>query len=288
MRLDIRLTRGSEKVIRALDRLSGPQLREALAKGLNDGGFALREDMQREMYERFDRPTDFIIKAPKVFRATPDNLQVTVAPTYRRDVATKGGKIGVDPQQVLQAQEFGGKRRDKRSEAALRRAGILPAGYQLAIPAAPFPGSEDGHGNLLGAFLKHLISYFQAFREQGYKANMTKRSRDNLLIYGRTKRPRKMVGPQIGRRYIVAYGKLRGGARRTSRGDFDERASNLAPGIWAVIGNTSNADVRPVVMFVRGGTYKPRLQLRALANDQNARDRLARSIRHRIYKAAGL
>ena len=44
-----------------------------------------------------------------------------------------GGK-GIDPQQILRAQEVGGRRHDKRSEKALRRVGILPNGYQTAIP----------------------------------------------------------------------------------------------------------------------------------------------------------
>lgn len=293
MRLDIHMTGNSDKIARALDRLSGPQLRRALADGMNDTAFQLRDAMQREMRERFDRVTPFIEKAPRVFKATPDNLQLTVAPTYRSDVGTKGGKTGVDPQQVLQAQEVGGRRSDKRSEVALRRAGILPPGYQLAALTdsdryPPLPGCMDGYGNLKGSFLVQLISYLQAFGEQGHKANMTERSKSNLLKFGRTQRSRKMVGPQIGRRYIVAYGKLRGGARQTRSGEYDQRASNLAPGIWAVIGNSADAILFRVVKFVPKGKYKPRLQLRALATTQEARDFLARRIRYRIYKAAGL
>ena len=102
--------------------------------------------------------------------AKPDKLSVTIEPAYM------GGK-GIDPQKILNAQAWGGRRHDKRSEVALRRAGILPTGYQTAIPddarGGPYPGSDDGRGNLRGAFLVQLISYFRAFGEQGYKANMS-------------------------------------------------------------------------------------------------------------------
>ena len=57
--------------------------------------------------------------------ATAAKLSVTIEPTYM------GGK-GIDPQKILDAQTWGGRRRDKRSEVALKRAGILSAGYQTA------------------------------------------------------------------------------------------------------------------------------------------------------------
>ncbi len=282
------LVTGMEGARRQFDALTGEQVRVVAAKALNDVAYQrLRPAMQQEMQRRFDRPTPFIVRSPKVFPATPQKLEVSIAPTYQSQFGTTGGKIGVDPQQVLQAQEFGGQRRDKRSEVALRRAGILPAGYQLAIPANPFPGSEDGYGNLKGPFLVQLISYFQAFGEQGYRANMSDRTRANLARGGTAARLAKVAGPQLGRRYIVSYGKMRGGARFTRKGEPDMRASNLAPGIWAVLGSTG-AVVKPVVMFVRKGTYKPRLELEGLATRQDTQDYLARRMRFRIREAAGV
>lgn len=270
---------GIERVRQRLDALSGQQAREAYAKALNDTGYQVRRDMQQLMRQRFDRPTPFIVRAPKVFPATADKLEVSIAPTYASQFGTKGGKIGVDPQQVLQAQEFGGQRRDKRSEVALRRAGVLPAGMQLAIPATPFPGSDDGYGNLRGAFLVQLISYFQAFGEQGYRANMTDKTRANLARGG--------TAAQLGRRYFVSYGKARGGARTTRKGEADQRASNLPAGIWAALGATG-AVVKPVVMFVRKGAYKPRLDLDGLGKSAATQDYLARRMRFRIREAAGV
>lgn len=284
--IGINLT-GLDRVRKELDRLSGSQMRSAYAKALTDTGYQVRRDMQSEMQQRFDRPTPFIVRAPKVFPATPEKLEVTIAPTYQSALGTKGGKTGVDPQQVLQAQEFGGARRDKRSEVALRRIGILPAGYQLAIPKSPFPGSDDGNGNLRGPFVTQLLSYFSAFGEQGYRANMKDAARRNLARGGTAARLAKVAGPTLGRRYLVSYGKMRGGARLTRKGEPDARASNLAPGIWAVLG-TTGAVVKPVVMFVRSGNYKPRLDLQSIAKSQATQDYLARRLRFRIREAAGV
>lgn len=112
------------------------------------------------------------------------------------------------------------------------------------------------------------ISYFQAFGEQGYKANMTERSKRNLITKG-TKR-------MEARRYFVSYGKLRG-----------NRSSHLAPGIWAASG-THGVDVRPVLMFVRAGQYMKRLDTDRVAKKVDVNEYLARRLRYRIRQAAGV
>ena len=279
MKLDLQIF-GSDKVKQALERLTGDRLRREMAVGLNTGANAyLVPAMKRELETRLDRVTPFVFKSVRlVERATPDRLTVSVGPSYLSALGSKGGKTGVDPQQVLQAQEFGGQRRDKRSEIALMRAGILPRGMQTAIPATPFPGSDDGHGNLRGPFLVQLIAYFQAFGEQGYKSNMKDKTKRAL------ERGSKR---SIGRRYFVSYGRMRGGARLTRRGEYDARASNLAPGIWAVVGSTG-ADVRPVLMFVRKGGYKPRIDMSLSTQKAEIERQFGALIRARIYKAAGL
>lgn len=251
---------GLDKVRKLMDKLSGPQLADAMAKGINDAAYEVRRKMQSEMALAFDRPTPYILRSVQVKQATPQSLSATIQPTYY------GGK-GIDPQQILRAQEAGGTRHDKRSEVALRRAGILPAGYQTAIPDKPLAGSDDGRGNLRGPFLVQLISYFQAFGEQGYRANMTAKRKASLQ-----KGNAKMAGV----RYFVAYGKLRSG-----------KTSHLAPGIWAVVG-TTGADVRPVLMFVRKGQYKPRLSMESISRKADAENYLAKRLRYRIRQAAGV
>ena len=264
------------ELLRQIHGLTGAQAAKAYAKALNDTGFEIRRAMQDEMRAVFDRPTDYILRSPRVRMATAAKLSVTIEPTYM------GGK-GIDPQKILDAQTWGGRRRDKRSEVALKRAGILPAGYQTAIPSddrgGPYPGSDDGKGNLRGAFLVQLISYFQAFGEQGYKANMS--AKGYLRVHRGTKK-------QGGRRYFVTYGKTRGGPRITQKGEQDERTAHLAPGIWAVSG-TGGALVRPVLMFVKPGRgYQPRFDMDKVAKRADAEAYLGRRIRYRLREAAGV
>lgn len=250
---------GLASVQSKLAKLSGQQAKQAYADGMGDGGFHVRRGWQREMREQFDRPTAYILKSVYVRKATPERLSVEIEPTYF------GGK-GVDPQKILQAQEFGGTRRDKRSEAALRRIGILPAGYQTAIPATPFPGSDDGRGNVRGGFLVRLLSYFQAMGEQGYKANMTDKRKTRL---------HKGTKDREGVRFFIAYGRLRSGPTQ-----------HLAPGIWAATGQDGFI-VRPVLMFVRDGSYESRISRERVAERADLEPYIERRIRYRIRKTVG-
>lgn len=258
MQITMKFT-GLEKVQKALDKLSGQQANEAYAKAINDTAYEVRRKMQAEMASVFDRPTPYILRSSQVRQATAANLQATIEPTYY------GGK-GIDPQQILRAEVGGGTRRDKRSEAALRRVGILPGGYQTTIPANPYPGSVDAYGNVKGSFLVHLLSYFQSAGEQGYFSNMKDRSKAAL----HTKGTKTMAA----RRYFVSYGKLRG-----------NRSSHLAPGIWAVTG-THGVIVQPVLMFVRAGSYTPRLSMDRIAKSADTDNYLAKRLRYRIRQAA--
>lgn len=273
---------GVDRVQKQLAALSERQIREASAKALNDAAFQLRRDMQAHVRTTFDRVTPWMERSPKVIMATADKLEATVMPTYRSDEGSTGGKIGVDPQHVLQAQEYGGRRADKRSEVRLRRAGILPVGYQTAIPANPFPNSDDGRGNLRGPFVRQLLSYLQTFNNHGDTANMGKKAMQR--IHERGGKANKFIGPVRGWRYIVTYGGMRGGARQTKKGDFDQRMANLPAGIWAVQG-TGGVDVRPVLMFVRQGNYKPLLQLDQLRNDAARVEYLGRRFRYHVRSA---
>lgn len=261
----------TEAVSQLLRDMAGSKARGAYAKALNDAGFHVREVWQEEMRAKFDRVTPYIERSPRVARATPDNLEVTIEPAYM------GGK-GVDPQKILQAQTRGGARRDKRSEAALRRVGLLPAGYQTAIPKTPYPGSDDGRGNLRGPFLVQLISYFQAFGEQGYRANMTDKRKKKLqnqqgIGYITTK---KVYKTTLGVRFFISLGRMR-----------DTRASHLAPGIWAAKG-LHDVEVRPVLMFVKAGTYQPRLSPEMVAQKADVQNYLDRRVRYRVRQAAGV
>lgn len=269
--------RNQKELTDLLGKLAGGELRKAYALALNDTGFMVRGKQVAALKGAFDRVTPFVGRSPKVFKATPDKLAVSIAPTLHTDRSAfvRGGKVGVDPQDVLQAQEFGGRRRDKRSEVILRRAGILPSGMQTAIPKTPYPGSDDGRGNLRGPFLVQLISYLQAFGEQGYRANMTDKRRARLRNQQGigSIAAKKVYKTTLGRRYFVSYGRV--------------RSQHLPPGIWAASG-THDVDVKPVVMFVRSGTYQPRIDMDRVVRDAGVQEYLDKRVRFRVREAAGV
>ena len=258
MRIDLKFD-GIDSVRATLAKLTGQQAAAAYAAALNDTAFQVQRTMRKEIASVFDRPTPYVINSVYVKKATAERMSVTIEPTYY------GGK-GIDPQKILQAQEFGGTRRDKRSESALRRAGILPAGHQTVIPRNPYPGSDDGRGNIRGPFLVQILSYVQAFGEQGYRANATDRRKRSI---------HKGTANTAGRRYFVSYGRLRSG-----------RTSHLAAGIWAASG-TQSVDVRPVLLFVRNAVYRSRLSMQAVADKAGLDDYLSRRLRYRIRQAVG-
>lgn len=271
MRIDLKTSiKGLERVQAIMDSLSGAQLAKAQTQAINDAAYLYRRNLRAEMAQVFDRPTTYILNSIYVNEATPDKIVAQILPTYY------GGK-GIDPQQILAAEAAGGTRRDKRSEVALSRVGILPSGYQTAIPKTPLPGSDDGRGNLRGPFLVQLLSYFAAFSEQGYRANMTQR--------------RKAAVHSGGIRYIVAYGKTgymsRVTASLTRAGVMGKRSSNLKPGIWAVTGAHGEV-VKPVLMFVRRANYTARLDLKHVAEQADLSAYLSKRMRYRIRQAAGI
>ena len=218
------------------------QARFAGSQAINDVAFKARTAVQQAERSKFDRPTPYIITANRVHMSTPDTLTATLQPTYL------GGK-GVDPQNTLRAEVFGGERKQKAGEAALQRVGILPQGYYI-VPGQGCP--LDQYGNVRGSFMRQIISYFGAAGEQGYNANMTDKRKAKLANRGKNANGYATINGVV---YFVAYGKLRSG-----------RTHHLAPGIWSKTG-THGANVKPILMFVRKPRYQQRLPYNQLSAD---------------------
>lgn len=226
----------------------GKQARFATMRAINETAKDVQREVKGEIGRVFDRPTPYIANSIRITTwARRDKLEAVVEPKYI------GGK-GVEPTKVLQAEIYGGPRRLKKSEVALQRAGILPPGY-VTVPGAGAP--LDGFGNIKGSFLVQLLSYFQAFGEQGYKANMTGKRKAQLAKRGVSASGFRTIA---GVEYFVAYGALRGG-----------RTAHLHPGIWSRTG-THGAVVKPILMFVRQANYRPRLHVFTLADQVVARN----------------
>lgn len=72
MRVTVAFDPSSLKSVQSqLAKLSGQQAKQAYAEGLNDGGFQGRREWQREMRDRFDRPTPTSSRACTCARPRP-------------------------------------------------------------------------------------------------------------------------------------------------------------------------------------------------------------------------
>lgn len=265
MKIDLQI-KGLDRVQEQLRKLSGDAVRTAYATAVTDTAYQAQRAIQKNMRTQFDRPTAYLTKSVLVEHATPENLSARVAPT-RID------QTGVDPQKILHAQEFGGVRRAKRYESALRAIGVLPGGHLTAIPKNPFPGSSDGRGNLNGRFVIKLLNYFQA--NKGAVAAMSKRRQMTLnksishgSVFVRTKRGLMEREVRL----------LDGFAMFVSDG-----TKNLAPGIWAR--RLDGRTVMPVVLFIRHAAYGPRLGVGEIVKRGELQDYFERRLRYRIRKA---
>lgn len=251
-------------------RRSQAQIVKAATQALNDTAFKLRKDVQAEMRAVFDRPTQYILSSVQVKKATEQKLEAIVEPTYM------GGK-GVEPSKILKAEVYGGPRRLKRSEVLLRDKGILPSGY-YTVPGYGAKHLFDQYGNLRGSFIVQLLSCMQAFKEQGYRANMTQKRKDKLANRGKTASGYAVIN---GVEYFVSQGQLPGG-----KGVHDKANPtwHLPPGIFAR-SSIHGFKLTSILMFVKQPTYRKRLDLESLADPAKLQTQFTKNFRYRLEKA---
>lgn len=274
--LSIRLA-GLDSALRRVNDLPR-QIRFGAARALNETALNdIRPSLQTAMDTDFDRPTPWIKRSIWVDRASPEALAVRI---YPRGL---GGK-GVDPAKVLTAEVHGGARRNKRAERAFQRIGVLPPGWYM-VPSTALLGDgqkSDSYGNVKGSFLVQLIAYFNAFGEQGYRANMTDKRRQTLAKVKKSKAGHQQI---TGVQYFISRGKGTFGALPAE--GRHGREQRLPPGIWSRSG-THGSDIKPVFLFVRDAHYAVRYRMRDIVNRAVARSlpgRLAVSVRNAIATA---
>ncbi|MCZ8339650.1 MAG: hypothetical protein O9345_16110 [Burkholderiaceae bacterium] len=217
MKLDVKVdTRG---VLLRLDARQR-EVRQAAAITINRLLPEMQQAVIGEMARTFDRPTPYTLGGTFVRKATPTRIEGVVA---LKDEGFAGK--GVPATKYLAPSVFGGDRNEKRFERALRAAGILPIGMY----AVKGEGAQtDAFGNMARGQIVQILSYFQAFSEQGFRANSTEKSRARLK-----RGTRKSVR---GFTYFVL---------RSSRG-------KLPPGIYQSIKSGFGYAIKPVLIFVDG------------------------------------
>ncbi|HPG52321.1 MAG TPA: hypothetical protein PLL11_17225 [Spirochaetota bacterium] len=230
---------GVEELQKRLDKVSAGQLPFAMALALTRTAQDAKDALVKEMRAVFDRPTPYTLSSHYVKAATKRDLSAKV---YLKEFAGKGTPAG----KYLGPEIMGGHRGLKRFEMALRRVGLLPEG-RFVVPGSACP--MDAYGNVQRSVIVQVLSYLQAFGEQGYKANITEARKARLAKGNRRKQ---------GFVYFVSRG--RGTLSATGR------MQNLPAGIWKRTSFAAGSAVQPIFMFVKTPTYAKRYNFYEVAH----------------------
>jgi hypothetical protein len=159
-----------DQVVRELGAQIKAQVSYAARKAVVKTAEDVRQAQINEMKDVFDRPTPYTLSSVynKLIKSDPPTARV-----WLKDFAGKGTPAA----EFLQAQIKGGARSLKRFEVALRSVGALPEGM-IAVPATG--AKMDSYGNMDRGQIVQILSYFRAFPEAGYKANMTAKTRERM------------------------------------------------------------------------------------------------------------
>jgi hypothetical protein len=241
------------------------QARYALTSALNSTAFDIQRAERKAMLASFENPVSpYVLNSVRVKKADIGNLRAIV----EIDPLGLGG--GATPEDILQAEVFGGRRGYKGAERRLQTIGLMPPGWYM-VPSPAFQ-RRDRFGNVPGPFIRRLLSYFSAFTEAGFAANMKPATRARIAKKRRTERGFiKIEGVE----YFIAQ-------QRT-------RDQHLKPGIYARTG-IHGANITPVFIFVPRVSYPVRFKFFEVA--QNIVDRefpghFDRAFRHALATARG-
>lgn len=212
--------------LQGLAQVRDDQIPFAVSLALNRTIEQARVETVREMERVFDRPTPYARNGLRVRRATKANLEAEIA---FKDEAGKG----IPADKFMAPEVFGGRRRLKRSEIALQRIGAMPAGYVTVVGSG---AKLDAYGNISRGQIVQILSYLQAFGEQGYRANSTPTSRARL---GKTTKKKSGIAY-----FALTYPK-----------------NGLQPGVYIREHSTRSRSVKPVLLYVREANYRRRLPM---------------------------
>jgi len=222
-----------EATISQWTRIAGDQMPFATALALTRTAQAAKAEIERQLPSLISSPTPYTMRGFRLYRATKTKLYAEV--DFR--IAAGRGTHGRD---YLSPIVYGGERKLKAFERSLQRTGLLPSGF------AAVPGSAaklDAYGNMSRGQIGQILSYFKAFGEQGYSANMTAK-----------------------RKAALAMGSKRTGARGISYFVGRPGGGKLPNGVWqkTSFGELGSA-LKPIIIFVPKPTYRKQLDVPGIA-----------------------
>lgn len=133
---------------RKFNRLEKRQLPFAMTLAINYTARDMANALKGEIRSEFDRPKEFTVAGVFVRGARKGQIDAVI---YLRDEATKG----TAPVKYLAPSVYGGRRRVKRFERALRATGAIH-GDELAVPA--IGARVDQYGNVPAGTIVQMLS----------------------------------------------------------------------------------------------------------------------------------
>lgn len=226
-------TAHNDAVLRGLDRIE-KQFKFAAMRSVNTAAFKGRNAVRDTIAGSLKSPMGKTVSLPNVTKkATREDATATVALDYRRFTGSTG---------YLTPLIQGGSRVTKAFERRLQEAGIMPRGMYAIY--AKRSGALDRYGNMPGAKIRQILSWFQAFKEAGFTGNMSAKTRDKF-------RQGKRRGLKFGMVYFVSTGQRFGGlGMRLPRGVWERHYPN---------GTAGKTFIRPVLLFVPSVQYRQQL-----------------------------
>jgi hypothetical protein len=166
---------------------------------------------------------------------------------------------GTQARDYLAPLVYGGQRKLKAFERSLQRVGLLPSGM-AAVPGKA--ARLDAYGNMSRGQITQILSYFKAFGEQGYRANITDKRKESMAKGNKRTRAR-------GVSYFV--GRPNGGRHPS--------------GVWQKtnFGEIGSA-IKPIIIFVNRPAYRKQLDVPGIA-ERVIRSRFASELSMAVAQA---
>lgn len=229
------------------------QIPYAALRTTHDLAFLIRDDTHTKMDQVFHLPTPtFTLRSMEVIKG--------------KDKANPSSWVGLKMdrpwQKALSHQFTGGTRAYKRMENAFKNQNIPGSSQrilgrdEIMIPAEGCP--MDMYDNPKRSFIIQLLAYFNAFGEQGYKANMTPKTKKAF----ETRLGKKAAGAGV--EFFVSKGKKQYMGKGEAK---DAKRQHLPAGIWQRFRFAQGIAVKPIFIFVKNGTYKRAIDLPAIATE---------------------
>lgn len=259
MKIDIKV-QGIKELQANLKDFSERRVRSTVATAMTRTAVMVRDQLQSKMASALDRPTAYTRRNLRYTAATAKGLEASIGfdivanqDMYGKVTGyTNMGRAQTPVGKYMNDQIEGGPRRNKRFELALRRVGILPAGW-FAVPGER--AKMDAFGNQSPGEIRQILSWFDA-------AELVPGSTQNMRAEGRAKRAlgtKRKAGWEY---HVIRPGQVlkRSWARNTSAaGPSRSRGTKkMQPGIYRQTLHAMGNQVEPIMIFVKSAGYKPR------------------------------